>query len=295
MELRELTYFLKIAEYENITRAAKELHVTQPHLTRQLKSLEEELGVTLFVREKKRLHITDEGRFLKQQAEQILGLTGKIKNQIAEMESGVNGTLYIGSIETVGTMYLPGWISGFKEKYPKVRYNLWSGNSTDVIERLQQGLLDLGLVRAPFDEERYDSLHVLDEKWIVLLNRAHPLAENGRNTVSLKELSGEELLVPTQRIQEISRWFQKRNLESNIICGFSPLMNAIVMAQNNLGVAVLPASCRRMILTDELMVMELEERLSSSVSVIWRKGFELPGAARRFLQFVEEHPVLQGK
>ncbi len=291
MELKELSNFLKIAEYENITKAAQDLHVAQPHLTRQIQNLEQELGVSLFIREKKRLHITDEGLFLKQQAEQILGLAQKTKEQIAEMESGISGTLYIGSIETVGTIYLPQWISGFKNCYPKIRYNLWSGNSTDVIERLERGLIDLALVRAPFDNDKFDSFPVLNEKWIVLMNREHPAANNGRADVTLEELAKEELLVPTQRISEVSDWFKNKGLQSNIICGFSPLMNAIVMAQNNLGIAILPESCKEMLFTDQVISKDLSENMMSTVSFIWRKQYELPGTAKRFLDFVKEHPV----
>lgn len=291
MELKELSNFLKIAEYENITKAAQDLHVAQPHLTRQIQNLEQELGVSLFIREKKRLHITDEGLFLKQQAEQILGLAQKTKEQIAEMESGISGTLYIGSIETVGTIYLPQWISGFKNCYPKIRYNLWSGNSTDVIERLERGLIDLALVRAPFDNDKFDSFPVLNEKWIVLMNREHPAANNGRADVTLEELAKEELLVPTQRIGEVSDWFKNKGLQSNIICGFSPLMNAIVMAQNNLGIAILPESCKEMLFTDQVISKDLSENMMSTVSFIWRKQYELPGTAKRFLDFVKEHPI----
>lgn len=291
MELRELENYLKIAEYENITRAAQDLNIAQPHLTRQLQALEQELGVQLFVRERKRLHITEEGRFLRQQAEQILRLVDKTRVQIAEMESGLSGTLYIGSIETVGTVYLPQWIAGFKEQYPQIHYNLWSGNSTDVIERLGKGLLDVALVRAPFDPDVYESLHVLDEEWIVLIHKDRALAQTGSEEVTLEDLSTEELLVPTQRIQEIAGWFRERGLASNIICGFSPLMNAIVMAESNLGIAVLPESCLRMLYSEDIVVRHLAERPTSSVSFIWRRQVELPGAARRFLAFVGEHPL----
>lgn len=292
MDLKELSNFLKIAEYENITKAAQELHVSQPHLTRQIQNLEQELSVSLFVREKKRLHITAEGRFLKQQAEQILGLAKKAKEQISEMESGISGTLYIGSIETVGTLYLPQWISDFKNCYPKVRYNLWSGNSMDVIERLEGGLIDIALVRAPFDEDKFESFPVLEENWIVLMNRTHPVAMNKNPFVSLEELSNEELLVPTQRINEISGWFHAKKLKSNIICGFSPLMNAIVMAQNNLGIAILPESCKKMLFSDDIIVKELSENIQSTVSFIWRKQYELPGTAKRFLEYVKKQIII---
>ncbi len=291
MDIKELSYFLKIAEYENITKAAQDLFLAQPHLTRQLQNLENELGVTLFVRDKKRLHITDEGIFLKHQAEQILGLVQKTKEQISEMGNGVSGTLYIGSIETVGTIYLPTWISDFKDLYPKVHYNLWSGNSSDVIERLEKGLIDIGLVRAPFDTDEFDSFPILDEKWIVIINKEHPIANNKRRFVSLEELSKEELLVPTQRINEVAGWFSSRKLSSNIVCGFSPLMNAIVMAEKNLGIAILPESCKRMLISDKLIVKELSENMVSTVSFIWKKQYELPGTAKRFLDFVKNNLI----
>ena len=291
MDLKELSNFLKIAEYENITKAAGELHIAQPHLTRQLHSLEAELGVSLFVREKKRLHITDEGRFLKQQAKEMLGLAQKTKEQIAEMESGISGTLYIGSIETVGTMFLPQWISDFKSSYPKVRYNLWSGNSTDVIEKLEKGLLDIALVRAPFNKDVFESFHILNEKWIVLMNKSHSLAQNGGQMVSLGELASHELLVPTQRIGEVTDWFAARDLSSNIFCGFSPLMNAIILVQNNLGIAILPESCKKMAYDKDIIIKDIAENMQSEVFVIWRREYQLSSVARRFLDFVKHNPI----
>ncbi len=289
MDLKELSNFLKIAEYENITKASSELHVAQPHLTRQLHNLEAELGVALFIREKKRLHITDEGRFLKQQATQLLGFVKKTKEQIAEMESGINGTLYIGSIETVGTIFLPQWIANFKNSYPKVRYNIWSGNSTDVIEKIEKGLLDIALVRAPFNTDTFDSFHIFNEKWMVIMNKTHPLAQNGSDSVSLSELSSHELLVPTQRISEVNDWFASRNLMCNILCGFSPLMNAIVLVQNNLGAAILPESCKKMADNKDIIIKDISEDMQSEVFAIWRREYELSSVAKRFLEFIQNN------
>jgi len=287
MELRQLYYFLKIAEYENITKASEELLIAQPHLTRQLRSLEEELGVTLFLREKKRIHITDEGRFLKQQAEQLLSFAQKTKDQVAEMGSGVSGVLYIGSVETVGTVYLPEWITGFKSNYPNVRYNLWSGNSNDVIERLEKGLIDIALVRTPFDESKFEHIPILTEEWSVLLNKNHKLAKNDKREISLKELAREDLLVPTQRVDEVTDWFVEYGLDCNIECGYSPLMNAIVMVQSNLGVAILPDSCHNLLHTDDVVVKHFKEKKYTNVSFVWRKHSELPSTAKHFLDYVK--------
>ncbi len=288
MDFEVLSNFLKIAEYQNITKAAQDLHIAQPHLTRQLHNLEEELGVQLFSREKKRLHITEEGIFFKQQVKQILALTEKTKKQINEMQSEVNGTLYIGSIETVGNIYLPQWISDFKNKYPNVKYNLWSGNSNDVIERLDKGLIDLAIVREPFDNKKFNSWKISEEKWIVLINKQHSLAKIKKALLSLEDLESEEIMVPSQRIAEIAGWFEKEHLNSNIICGFSPLMNAIVMVENNLGVAILPESCKRFIFTNNIIIKNLSENKTSTVSIIWKKDNHINHVTKKFLESIKD-------
>ena len=106
MDIRDMEIFLKIAEYENVSHAAAELHIAQPHLTHRLKMLEQDLGTELFTREKKRLHITEEGRYLQQQCRQMLRLKAKTEEQIRQMQDGYRGRIFIGAIETAGTIYL---------------------------------------------------------------------------------------------------------------------------------------------------------------------------------------------
>ena len=287
MDIKVLQNFLKIAEYENITKAAEELHIAQPHLTRQLKALEQELDVTLFVRERKRLHITEEGRFFRQQAAHIVDLMDKTAAQLQDMKHGLSGTLYIGATETMSIAYLPDWLEGFRQKYPDVKYNLWSGNSTDVTERLTRNLLDVALVREPFDTERFASVHLLEERWIAVMNPNHPLAQRQQKSVALEELSKEELLVPTQRIKEVGSWFTERKLSNHIICGFSPLMNAIIMAERSLGIAILPESARQTAKTQGLAVRMIDDSPLSGASVIWQRHLEQTGLAKRFIQYIQ--------
>lgn len=287
MDIRTMTNFLKIAEYENITKAAEELHIAQPHLTRQIQTLEAELGVTLFVREKKRLHITEEGLFLKQQIQQILDLVDKTTSQVHEMHNGVTGILFIGAIETAGWLYLPKWISGFKQQYPNVRYDLWSGNSVDVTERLDHGLLDLGLVREPFDHSKYEGIHVSDDQWVALMSREHPLAKKDEDTISIQELKNQELLVPAQRVAEMNQWFETCGIQSNITCGFSPLMNGVIMAECGLGIAILPESCYKMSKYHQVAIRKINESRTSGVYLIWKKNSNKMGVAKRFLDYVK--------
>ena len=284
MDIKVLRNFLKIAEYENITRAAAGLHIAQPHLTRQLHALEQELGVTLFVREKKRLHITDEGRFLRQQALHITDLADKTATQLLDMKSGLSGTLYFGAIETVGMIYLPTWIEGFRAQYPDVKYNMWSGNSTDVMERLAKHLVDIALIREPYDANLYEAIHLLDEQWMVLMHPSHRLAVQAKHFVTWEELSQEELMVPTQR----SGWFAEKELPCRITCAFSPLANAVAMVEHNLGVAILPDSACHALHGRNLKAIPIEDSPTSGVAVLWPCQTELTGVTERFIAYLRE-------
>lgn len=289
MELRVMKNFLKIAETENITQASRELNVAQPHLTRQIKALEEELGVTLFVREKKRIHITEAGKFLRQQSDHILKLVEKTQNQIREMESGIKGTLFLGAIETLGTSKIPEWIAAFKKEFSDVRYNIWTSNSRDVTERLEKGLVDIAIVREPFEKEKFNSIHLQDERWIVFINPEHIFSQKTSPKISLRELSGEELIVPTQRIKEIENWFKEKNYKANITCSFAPISNAAALVQQNLGIAIVPESTKLSVSDKNIIIKELEEERTSGVCVIWRKDVELPGVAKSFLKLLSAY------
>lgn len=287
MELKALENFAVIAKYENITKAAAELHMAQPPLTRQLRALEQELGVELFTRDKKRLHITAEGRLFKQQCEQVFELLEKSREQVRQMQNGISGTVFIGAIETVGTTLLPEWIAGFKQAYPNVKYNLWSANSDDVIERLERGLLDLALIREPYDAEKFDALHVKTEQWMALARSGHPLLSSGGTSAALGEIAAYPLIVPTRRSREISRWFEQAGLHADIMCEFAPLMNGVTLAERGLGVAIVPQSAAY-----ALTGRPIETRAitgcdtSSGVSLIWKKSRPLSETESRFVQYV---------
>lgn len=288
MDLRVMKNFLKIAETENITQASRELNVAQPHLTRQIKALETELGVLLFRRDKKRLHITEEGRFLKQQTEQILKLVEKTERQVKEMQSGISGTLFLGVIESVGESILPDWISEFKRNFPKVKYNIWSANSKDVKERLSKGLLDLAVVREPIDGSKFSSFHLATENWSVFFSKEHILSQKTGDKISLQELANEDLMVPPERVEEVEEWFREKNLRANIKCTFSPMSIGLQLLSRNLGVVILPKSADGVIDKNKIVVKELYGNKPSGISLVWKKDYELPLAAKNFMSFLQQ-------
>ncbi|MDO4572382.1 MAG: LysR family transcriptional regulator, partial [Clostridia bacterium] len=169
MELRVLNYFLMAAREENITRAAQLLHVTQPTLSRQLMQLEEELGVTLFKRSSHRIVLTDEGMLLRRRAQEIVALAEKTRRDFQRPEEAVSGEISIGSGELSVMRFFAGLMCAFKKQHPLVRYELYSGNADSIKERMENGLLDLGLLLEPVDIGRYAFIRLPErEEWGVI-------------------------------------------------------------------------------------------------------------------------------
>lgn len=166
MELRVLQYFLMVAREENITRAAELLHITQPTLSRQLMQLEEELGVTLFHRGKRRITLTADGMLLRRRAEELVSLAEKTVTELSRSDNVLSGTVAIGSGEYKSTSFLATLIQDFQQAHPQVQFQIYSGTADNIQERIAHGLLDLGLLQEPVDISRYSFVRLpVQEEW----------------------------------------------------------------------------------------------------------------------------------
>ena len=153
MELRHIRYFKAVAEEKNFTRAAEKLAIAQPPLSRQIQDLEAELGTSLFVRTPHKVTLTEEGELFLQYATQILDLVNRSEEEVKERKEGLQGTLYIASVEGCGPRLFAEWIAAFQKKHPHVQYNLWNGNTDDVNNRVTKGLCELAMITAPYNTE----------------------------------------------------------------------------------------------------------------------------------------------
>lgn len=161
MELRILQYFLMVAREENITRAAKQLNMTQPTLSRQLMQLEDELGKPLFIRGKRKIELTDEGVLLRRRAEEILSLVNKTEQEITQSEEEMVGQIMIGTgIFSSSQTFLSKVIEEFHEEYPLVKFDIYTGNADLIKERIDQGLVDIGFLLEPVDISKYNHMRI---------------------------------------------------------------------------------------------------------------------------------------
>lgn len=155
MEVRVLEYFLAVARERSISGAAEALHLTQPTLSRQIKELEDELGKTLIIRGSRRITLTEEGMLLRKRAEEIVSLVRRTRDEVMCSAEDVSGDVYIGAGETRGMSILADIMTEIRRENPGVRFHTVSGDSADIMERLDKGLFDFCLIMGNVDISRY--------------------------------------------------------------------------------------------------------------------------------------------
>ena len=290
MELRTLHYFTVVARELNITRAAEKLNMSQPALSNQIKALEEELGVQLFIRGKRHLELTEEGALLLRRAIQMQELADKTRQEIASLREGMTGVIYLSMVEGRAPFLAARWIAGFREEFPLVRYNLWNGSSDDVLDRLHKGLADLAVIAAPYDTEHLEGFPVGREPWIAMLHPDHPLAQPIGDTIPLSSLVGEPLIVPSRksRVDAIRRWFGEVGAEPHILCEMSNYMDAAALTSQGVGISIFPQTVD---VSNGLVVSKVVIQPSRQVEyiLVWNRGQPPSGLTREFIHFVQEN------
>lgn len=287
MELRVLNYFLMVAREENITKAASLLHLTQPTLSRQLMQLEEELGVQLFTRSKHRIVLTDDGMLLRRRAEELVSLAEKTKEELQHQQKELSGMVYIGSGELQSSQFLAQLIFAFRQKHPLVQFELYSGHSDNIKERIEQGLLDVGLLQEPVDISKYDFLRTpMKEKWGVLVSEDCPLAQ--KEAVTPKDLAQAPLILPQREsvVNELSHWFGEYAHQIHAVATGNLEYNLAILARNHLGcVIAVKLDCQ----FDGVKFIPLSPKLESGTVLVWKKNTVFSPATTAFLQEAKEY------
>lgn len=290
MELRTLHYFTVVARELNITRAAEKLNMSQPPLSNQIKALEDELGVQLFIRGKRHLELTEEGALLLRRAVQMQELADKTRQEIASLREGMTGTIYLSMVEGRAPFLAAQWIAGFREEFPLVRYNLWNGSSDDVLDRLHKGLADLAVIAAPYDTEHLEGFSVGQEPWAAMFHPDHPLAKEPGEAIPLSSLVGEPLIVPSRksRIESIRRWFGEIGAEPRILCEMSNYMDAVALTSQGVGVSIFPQTVG---VSNGLVVSKVvtQPARQAEYILVWNKGQAPSGLTREFIRYVQDY------
>ena len=286
MELRVLRYYLLVAREENITRAAELLHVTQPTLSRQLMQLEQELGTRLFHRGQHSITLTDDGMLLKRRAQELVALADKTEREFIKSEGSLTGEISIGSGETLSMHILAQWIAAFREENPLVQYDIYSATADEVKDRIEKGILDMGLLVEPVDVSKHEFIRIpCRERWGLLTQADSPLAE--LDCITPDDLVHIPLLIARRNLvqEELRGWFGRQFESMDIIGTYNLIYNAAVMVKNGVASALTTEHDRAY---EGLRFIPLRPTLERGSVLVWKKHQTYSPAAARFFAHVQK-------
>ena len=292
MELRVLQYFLAIAREQSIVRAAESLHLSQPTLSIQIKAMEEELGKKLLIRGSKgsrKVTLTEEGMILRKRAEEILNLVHKTEREISLSDEVVMGDVYIGAGETDAVRLIARTARKLYRTYPGIHYHIASGNAAFVMEQLEKGLIDFGLVFGDVDQTKYNSMKLpLTEVWGVLMRKDSPLA--GKAAISPEDLWDKPLILSRQENSSdgLASWIGRETSELEIVATYNLLFNASLMVEEGLGYAIGFDKIIHTSGSSKLSFRPLSPRREAGMSIIWKKYQVFSKASDKFMKQLKE-------
>nr|WP_314466440.1 LysR family transcriptional regulator [uncultured Clostridium sp.] len=289
MEFRILRYFLAVAREESITGAAKALNITQPTLSKQLMELEDELGKQLLIRGNRRITLTDEGVLLRKRAQEIMELVNKTETEIGSVEEIINGVISIGGGETDAMRLVAKSVKKLQEKHPHIQLHLYSGNAEDVMERLDKGLLDFGIIIGTAHIQKYDYLRLpATDTWGLLMKKDSPLASI--DSIRPENLIDIPLLCSRQALagNELSGWLREGSVNQNIVATYNLIYNAALMVEEGIGYALCLDKLVNTTSITGLCFKPLEPRLETSLYIVWKKYQVFSKASEKFLKGLQE-------
>ena len=239
MNIRVLRYFLAICREGNMSRAAQALHVTQPTLSRQMADLERELGCELLVRGNRTVTPTEKGLYLRRRAEEIVALADQTTSDLTHDDDVIEGDVSIGAGESEGMRVVAARIRAFRERYPHVRFHLRSGNSINVVEWLERGLVDFAVLMAYPEINRFEHVRLTPtDTWGVLMPNGHPLAQT--DVITPQDLVRRPLILSEQALEtdELSQWFGSLARQVEVAATYNLAFNAALLVRENVGCAL---------------------------------------------------------
>ena len=289
MELRVLQYFLAVTREQSISGAAESLYLSHPTLSRQLKELEEELGKQLMIRGNRRITLTEEGMILRKRAEEIMELVHKAEAEISLSDEVVAGDVTVGAGETDGVRFLAKAAQSLQEKYPLVRFHFFSGDKATIMEELDRGLVDFGLIFGDVDTTRYESVKLpYKDIWGVLMRRDAPLAE--KESVTAEDLADKPLIVSRQafRNRDFQTYFPGGQDRLHIVATYNLLFNGSLMVDEGMGYAICFDKIINVSGNSGLCFRPLTPSLESGMNLVWKKYQVFTKAAEKFIQKLQE-------
>lgn len=281
MDILTMQYFLAVTREGTISAAAQALHVAQPSLSRQMKELETEVGATLFVRGNRKITLTEEGMVLRKRAEEMVRLMQLTKDEISQVKNHVSGSIRIGAGESHAFHYLSRTASELAAEHPDIRIHVTSGDTRDLLDELNNGLIDFALVFSEPDHTLYQSIELPEkDSFGVLMPKDSPLAE--KTVIRLSDLKDIPMIVSRASIDYMTGTGVLSDI--TVVATYNLIYNASLMVEDGLGYAL---CFDKLIHTGEgspLTFRPLDRSIDATGTLIWKKYQVFNPAAQLFIE-----------
>lgn len=288
MDLKQLRYFLTIANEGQITRAAKKLHMAQPPLSQQLKLLEQELGVRLIERNGRSIELTEAGKTLHKRAEILLQQADETIAEVKETGEGLRGKLSIGCVKTCFA-YIPERTRLFRKQYPEVTFELREGDSYSLAQALNNKDIELAIVRLPLEMKDYSSIALPTEPFVPVVPKQW-VTNSSQGSIQMEELAQMPLLL-LHRISGVGLYelvidkFRQHGLKPNVVCECPDAAMLLALVNAGVGATLLPKSALSALPVTGGNILELTDaQIKSESAVIWLRDRYLSKSATRFIE-----------
>lgn len=290
MDILHLTYFLEVARQKSFTKASQTLHVSQPSISKVIKTLENELGVTLLERSGREVELTDAGEAVFKRVQRVVSEFKNLTNELSDVIDLKRGEVIIGLPPMIGARFFPKPIAQFRQAYPLIQLKLIEEGAKQIEVSVQDGTLDLGVVALPGRED-FETFAFLNEPLRVVLYRDHPLTH--QTSLSLAMLSQESFVLYREDFSlfdHILRQCALNGFEPRIACQSSQWDFIAEMVGAKLGIALLPETICKGLDSQRFVTIPLTNPVIPwNLAIIWKKDRYLSFAAREWLRLTKNY------
>lgn len=283
MNLKQLQYFVLVAEEGQITSAAKQLFIGQPALSYQLKQLEDELGAKLFARQPHGIELTDAGKKLYSYSKQILTLAQNAETEIREIQAGQLGSVRLGSVSSSIGVLPSSRLVAFVKEHPGVALDILEDNTYGILDKLKNNLLDLAVIRTPYNRVNLAAIDVSDER-MTAVTRLGAFA--GKETVKLEDLAGQPLVIYRRFEGMFKETFTEKGLKPNFVIKCDDSRTAIRWSDSGLGIALVPESIAAAYAKGQIYPIDLDQ-WRTRLQLVWRKDQVVTPLMRQIISLYE--------
>lgn len=291
MDIRQLQYFVEVAKQKSFTKASQALRISQPSISKMIKGLEDELGVTLLDRSDREVELTDAGLVAYEQAIHILQSIRHLASSIDELVHVQKGKVRMGLLPTIGALLFPHIIAGFKKEYPQIEIQMTEYSAKHIEIQVEKGTVDFGVTVLPIDTEKFETVSLLSEDLVAIVDGDHKFV--GRDSIALSELRNEAFILFSEEfvLHDVVR-------RACIQSGFEPKIAYMAslwdlvceMVTTQLGISVIPRSMASRLNNPKVHIIALSApHIAWELALIYRRNKYLSYATKEFMKYIREH------